>query len=543
VNLIMYLCRNSWRKLLFATVFSIIAGAGGAALVAVVAKALSGPANVGSAWYFFGLCLLTLVCRATAEISLMRLTQTGMLRLRVALSHKLLATPYKQLQTLGKNGLYVILTRDVDTCIQMFPLIPGVICNIIIIVSCTGYLAWLSWPICLVFICFAGIGMPAFHRAQQIPRRQMTQVRESAETLSGHLLNMINGSKELQLNRQRGTLFVDQVVAPAAQQFRNWFVRCMTNYAWVGHAGGTLFYVALGSLIFIVPAWIPQQREVLTSTTLVLLYVIGPMTELLGAVPAVHEASVSLKKIEQLDTSLRGIAPPPADPSPFINGAGLHLTLRGVCHRYPGEIEDQQFMLGPVDLELRQGEILFITGGNGSGKSTLAMLLLGLYEPEAGDILLNGQAVTPTRRECYRQHFSAVFADFHLFEQLLGADRESQEQRARHYLKSMGMEHKVKIKNGVFSTLALSTGQRKRLALIASYLEDRPIYVFDEWAADQDPMFKRVFYTELLPELKARGKAVVVISHDDAYFGTADRILKLEDGRVRELEVQTARYA
>jgi putative ATP-binding cassette transporter len=335
-------------------------------------------------------------------------------------------------------------------------------------------------------------------------------------------------------------LFVDKVVAPAAQEFRRWFVRCMTNYAWVGNAGGIIFYVALGSLIFILPAWVPQQREVLTSTTLVLLYVIRPITELLGAVPAVHEAGVSLKKIEQLDTSLRGITPPPADPSPFITDNSLHLTLRGVCHKYRGDIEDQQFMLGPVDLELRKGEILFITGGNGSGKSTLAMLLLGLYEPETGEILLNGQPVTTARLECYRRHFSAVFADFHLFEQLLYTDRKSQEQSARHYLKLMGMDHKVKVENGVFSTLALSSGQRKRLALIASYIEDRPIYVFDEWAADQDPVFKRVFYTELLPELKARGKTVVVISHDDAYFGTADRLLKLEDGWVRQLVVNAA---
>lgn len=543
MNLIMYLCRNSWRKLMLATIFSVIAGASGAALVTLVAKALSAPTDPRNVWYFFGACLLSLAGRVISELTLMHLTQMGMLRLRVALSHKLLATPYKALQTLGNNGLYMILTRDVDTCIHMFPLIPGVLCNVIIIVSCIGYLAWLSWPVCLVFTCFIAIGMPAFHRAQQRPHRQMVKVRDSAETLSANLLNLINGAKELQLNGQRGALFVEQVVKPAAQQFRHWFVRCMTNYALVGHAGGILFYVALGSLIFILPMWVPQQREVLTSATLVLLYIMRPVTELLGAVPAVHEASVSLKKIEQLDTSLRGIAPPPADPSPFVTGDSLHLVLRGVCHQYPGDVDDQQFMLGPIDLELRQGEILFITGGNGSGKSTLAMLLLGLYEPETGEILLNGQAVTTTRRECYRQHFSAVFSDFHLFEQLLGTDRDSQEQRARHYLKSMGMDHKVKVKDGVFSTLALSTGQRKRLALIASYLEDRPIYVFDEWAADQDPVFKRVFYTEMLPELKARGKAVVVISHDDAYFGTADSVLKLEDGRVRELEVQTALYA
>jgi putative ATP-binding cassette transporter len=68
--------------------------------------------------------------------------------------------------------------------------------------------------------------------------------------------------------------------------------------------------------------------------------------------------------------------------------------------------------------------------------------------------------------------------------------------------------------------------------LLTAYIEDRPIYVFDEWAADQDPFFKRVFYYNFLPELKARGKAVLVISHDDRYYNVADRIIRLDCGSV-----------
>jgi len=58
------------------------------------------------------------------------------------------------------------------------------------------------------------------------------------------------------------------------------------------------------------------------------------------------------------------------------------------------------------------------------------------------------------------------------------------------------------------------------------------VYLFDEWAADQDPVFKKVFYTQLLPELKARGKAVLVISHDERYFGAADRVIRLDYGKL-----------
>ena len=200
-------------------------------------------------------------------------------------------------------------------------------------------------------------------------------------------------------------------------------------------------------------------------------------------------------------------------------------------------------MLGPVDLMLEQGELVFVVGGNGSGKTTLSMLLLGLYAPESGCVVLNGVEVDDDNREQYRQHFAAVFADFHLFEHLLGDDSADAEQRtaeATRYVKALGLGHKVSIVDDRFSTVDLSTGQRKRLALVSAYLDDKPFYLFDEWAADQDPTFKRVFYMELLPELKARGKTVIVITHDDAYFQQADRVLKVENGRLIQVEAHAA---
>jgi ABC-type siderophore export system, fused ATPase and permease components len=103
---------------------------------------------------------------------------------------------------------------------------------------------------------------------------------------------------------------------------------------------------------------------------------------------------------------------------------------------------------------------------------------------------------------------------------------------AQALLAALQLTQKVTLKEGKFSTLALSTGQRKRLALLVAWLEDRPFYLFDEWAADQDPAFREVFYHQLLPALTARGKAVVVITHDDRYFHLADRCLKLEWGQL-----------
>jgi putative ATP-binding cassette transporter len=203
-----------------------------------------------------------------------------------------------------------------------------------------------------------------------------------------------------------------------------------------------------------------------------------------------------------------------------------------VTFAYPFDSEGRRFVLGPLDLELRRGELVFVIGGNGSGKSTLMKVLTGLYGQEQGTIRLDGVAVTERNREWYRRHFSAVFTDFYLFDSLLGMDESDLDKRATRGLEELELDDKVQVSDGVFSTTALSQGQRKRLALLTAFLEDRPIYVLDEWAADQDPHYREIFYRHLLPDLKARGKAIVVISHDDRYYHLGDRIVKLEDGKL-----------
>ena len=168
----------------------------------------------------------------------------------------------------------------------------------------------------------------------------------------------------------------------------------------------------------------------------------------------------------------------------------------------------------------------------GSGKTTLALLLLGLYAPESGTIRLDGVPIDEINRENYRQLFAAVFSDYHLFDSLFGLNRTGLDAQAREYLDRLQLHGKVQVRDGEFSTQSLSQGQRKRLALLTAYLEDRPFYVFDEWAADQDPVFRRVFYEELLPDLKARGKTALVITHDDQYFSIADRCLRMDVGKI-----------
>jgi putative ATP-binding cassette transporter len=258
-----------------------------------------------------------------------------------------------------------------------------------------------------------------------------------------------------------------------------------------------------------------------------------PLEVIISSLPIFGRANIALKKIEDLGLSLASRTSErspeiPSDPATCVES----IELAGVTHTYYREGDDQHFVLGPIDLKLFTNEVVFLVGPNGCGKTTLAKLLVGLYFPEEGEIRLNGKPVTDESRREYRENFSVVFSDFFVFEQLLGLESPRLDEQARDYLARLQLNHKVQVVEGGLSTTELSQGQRKRLALLTAYLEDRPIYLFDEWAADQDPLFKEIFYHQLLPELKARGKTVIVITHDDRYYSVADRLVKLEYGRI-----------
>ncbi len=309
----------------------------------------------------------------------------------------------------------------------------------------------------------------------------------------------------------------------------------MTIFSLAAALGPAALYFLIGMIIFETSTWDNVSQEIVTGYTLTLLFMMSPLTAVVSEIPTLGRASIALGKINHVQKEL-------ADQAEDLNGSMSAVVSKhpgpiefiGVTHRYKRENDERNFTLGPLDLTLHPGEVVFITGGNGSGKSTLGLLLVGLYNSESGEIRLNDEVVCGDRLEYYRQQFSVVFSDFYLFESLLGLMEAGLDERAQAYLTKLQLDHKVKVENGIFSTIELSQGQRKRLALVTAYLEDRPFYVFDEWASDQDPVFKELFYTTLLADLKARGKTVVVITHDDRYFHLADRCIRLENGHILE---------
>ncbi|VDR25291.1 ABC transporter ATP-binding protein YojI [Raoultella terrigena] len=290
--------------------------------------------------------------------------------------------------------------------------------------------------------------------------------------------------------------------------------------------GSILFFAFIGLVLFGLRDPLTLDPATITGYVMIFLYMIVPVEGVLSSLPTLASARVALQRVQQLREDL----PPEQPQRPLPAEPFRSLALEAIRYQYRGE-DGESFTLGPLDIRFSPGELVFIVGGNGSGKTTLANLLVGLYPPDSGAIVLNGRALAGDRQEGYRQLFSAVFNDFFLFDDVAFVHERTAEQ-VNHLLRLLKLQHKVRFAGGRFSTTALSQGQRKRLALLQAWLEERPLYLFDEWAADQDPEFKAVFYLELLPMLKAEGKTIVAITHDDRYFHLADRIIKLESGRI-----------
>jgi putative pyoverdin transport system ATP-binding/permease protein len=519
-------------------VIAIAGAAGGLASTALIAMITSIVNSArtppwGVVWGFAALCVALPVFRFLSQVLLIDIMQGALLALRLRLTRHVLAAPLRHLENLGAPRLLATLTNDVNEVVAALGNLPTLFMHTALVTSCLAYLGWLNWHLLLQISAFIVFGVASYLLPVRAALKYAHRARALYDGLMGQIRSLVEGTKELKMHRARRRAFVREVESSIAAMQRNTRTAGVI-YSAAASWGQVLFFILIGLLVLVMPRYETIPTKALISYVIILFQLMAPLEVLLNAFPILSRAAVSAQTVENLGFSLeaeiteRQEVPGEALPA----GAWGRLELIGVSHSYRRENAEDTFQLGPIDLTFKPGELVFIVGGNGSGKTTLAKLLLGLYKPETGEIRLAGQSVDDDNRERYREHFSAVFADYFVFEKLLGLEDDSLDADARHYLARLHLEQKVRVEDGGFSTVDLSQGQRKRLALLTAYLENRPIYLFDEWAADQDPLFKEIFYLELLPQLQARGKTVFVISHDDHYFHVADRILKLDYGKV-----------
>jgi len=531
---------GSSRVLVVATVLaSFLSGALGAVLIALVNRVIVEDDRAGAqlALVFGVVVLVKLGTHFASQVMLVRFAQDAVLRLCRGLCASILRAPYVKLEAMGAPRLLATLNDDVAVLGAAVQAIPPMGTNVAVVIGCAVYLAWLSLPLFAVSALMVLIGVAGYRLLLKRAHRAIEAARGGRDQLFGNFRTLIEGVRELQLHRARRVAFVRHEIDETTDFLRRQNVVAMSQYMAADVWTQLLFFALISMLLFGAGTLADVPKETVVSYVFAALYMMNPAWGLVHTVPVFMRGRVALDRIRELGATLGpGIsdAVTRADPVP---GREVRIGFEGVTYAYPAPPgEERGFVLGPLNLELRSGETIFVTGGNGSGKSTLVKLLTGLYEPHKGQIRLNGEPVDEARREGYRQHFTAIFSDFHLFDRLFGLDAHGREPEIRRYLEMLRLSDKVEVRGDRFSTTALSTGQRKRLALLTAYLEDRPVYIFDEWAADQDPTYKDVFYRTLLPELRQRGKCVVVITHDDRYFHLGDRVLKLDGGHVMPQE-------
>jgi putative ATP-binding cassette transporter len=538
-RLLTFLLRHARGTLSVLLGASLAAGLFSAALLALITRTLADP-GVATPWLlasgFVALAAGRIGANLLAQLLLVRFSQGMILELSLTLARKLLDAPLRLLERRGSGPILATLTDDVSAVTWAVQCIPQLAMNLAIVLGCSLYLAWLSVPLFGAMVLATGIGAAVYAWQHRRAFRIIHRAREERAVLFEHFRGLTQGLKELMLHRRRRDGFLADDVGAAADAYRRSNLAATTRYALADAWVQVVYHGLIALVLFGAPLLLPPSREVLTGYVFAMLYLMAPMWSIIGTVPTVARGQAALGAIEQLGVALQQAAAQAAPDVSAIAAAAQRpprITMQGAVFQY--DDAERGFRLGPLDLSVEPGELLFVVGGNGSGKSTFVKLLCGLYTPHAGALAVDGRRIDPAGRDDYRELFSVVFSDFHLFRTLHGIDARSVHDHAPRFLRELQLDGKVTLDGTRYSTIELSQGQRKRLALVSAYLEDRPVVVFDEWAADQDPEYKHVFYDKLLPELRARGKTVVVITHDDRFFHLGDRLLKLEDGRVASL--------
>ncbi len=483
---------------------------------------------------FLLLCLFILLTKTLSQVLLASIAMDVTTRLRRNLYARISNTSISALERCSNGRLIQSMTNDVHQIVSGAGLIPDMLVQMSTLVGLMGFLYYVSdkvFDFVLYTIIFGGV---TFQLMMIVGTRYFRRSRDHMDHLQEGFKGLVEGAKELKLNESKRQHFTNnQLLLHERHVLRLnktgfYIIQLARNY------GDLITFCAMGIIGFIYVNYHAISVGELTGVLMVLLYISGPVGAILNILPDLARSRISLAKVESLFDDLPGEnASNELRNVPEWNA----IKLRSVSFHYPNEKAGEKvFGVGPMDAEIKRGEITFIVGGNGSGKSTLSKVISLHYSAGSGEIAFDDVRITPENINSYRQQIACIYSDYYLFKQLHGDFSQDRELLAQvdFYLDVLDLKGKVELSNGYFSTLSLSDGQRRRLALLVAFLDDKALYVFDEWAADQDPQFKKVFYYDLLPRLKAQGKAVVAISHDDRYFEVADQILIMESGRLVE---------
>jgi putative ATP-binding cassette transporter len=494
-------------------------------------------ANPPIALLFGAACAVIVLCRTASQAVLARVAMEAASNLRSELYGRIARAPVPVLERLGSARLISTINSDVPRIVMGAQAMPELLTSGVTLLGMLGFLLYLNEEVFVFVLECIAFGALTYELPLLAAKRFFVSAGDRADLLQRSVDGLIRGIKELKLDEaKRRAYFAEDLIANehamlAAQKSGNLIMNFANSY------GDMICFFGIGAITFIFVNYHSVQPQEMLGVVMALLYITGPVAVILNMMPQLTMARVSYASAAALLAELpdEGLSEP---------GQGCDwdvLRVEALRYVHAGSEDTPGFAIGPIDAEFRKGEISFIVGGNGSGKSTLCKLLTLHYRAASGTIRFGTTVLDDSTMGTLRQDVAAIYSDYYLFDRILG--KEVEPGLVEHYLRLFKLDAKVKYRGGRFSTLSLSDGQRRRMALVAAFVEDKELYLFDEWAADQDPGFKEAFYHEILPALKARGKAVIAITHDDRYFHLADQMLVMADGLVVERRIPAASAA
>ena len=515
---------------------SALGGISTAAILAAINAGLQGQSSLWAATLFLVALFLFVKTQYYVTISTTAEIEAIIHKIRLRLMDQIRHAELLALEKIGRSRIVAAITSDTAILTQASNMLCFSVQGAVLIFFVAIYVAFLSLAAIATTIVVVGSAAAIFHFKN---RRLIAEKQRSAEwegRLFDRLTDFLDGFKEVRLNSARSAdLFDDSLnVSRTAANIK---IQSQAETFKLIVTSQISMYVLLGAVVFVAPQFSDSLGgPALTKTTTALMFIVGACFGLVQSIPILLNANAAADRIEKLEAALRATGSSPDEVDLVAPTHFDKIEMHGIVFRYTDRFSETAFKIGPIDFSLQPGELVFITGGNGSGKSTFLRVLAGLYPPDSGEIILDGEQVTADTRNRYRGLMSAIFFDYHLFQRLYGIN-ELEPGEVDRLLKQFRLSDKTGLSGGEFRTLDLSGGQRRRLALIVSLLEKRPILLLDEWTAEQDPEFRRKFYDELLPDLMRAGATVVVITHDDRYLDELDlpaRKIRMDEGRIVE---------
>jgi putative pyoverdin transport system ATP-binding/permease protein len=507
-------------------------------MVVINQAAGSAPAHALQVWLpLFVLILAGFVAASYSyQVMTTAVTTEVINRVRARLIDKLLAVQPTVVESYERGTLYHIMTTDVaivaGTTTTLLSLLPLFVFLTVAIPQLFYYSAVAGLLSVLVMLG----GVLVYYRQQQSMASLGMDARKLEVTYFENVSELLDGHRELRLNQARRGDFMAALTRGLAQ-LRHALISVSKIYE-TGEAGVSLLkFVLLSGIVFLVPALFQTDARVTFSVLTLVLFCMNPFEQLVSSYPTIIGSMVSYLRIEDLDTHLKTLA---KDGDTAGSGEPFQsLVLKGVTASH-GPEGAQGFVLGPIDLDIRRGDIVFLVGDNGSGKTTLLNLIAGLHDPKSGEITLNGRPLEKRGMGSYRAGISAIFAKYHVFRTLFGLGHIHDRDVSATIIK-VNLSGQTGVIKGVFTRMELSAGQKRRLALAVSLLENRDILILDEFVQDQDPNQRAFLFEQLLPELKEKGKTIILSTHDLAWTKACDKLVRLENGKIASITASDVR--